>query len=346
MNRLDIENIKYDYLISTDRLDNSGIVLQKQGEYLVDFFLINGMNIHQQMKEMQEVLNHKFEINIPELIFKNIDLGNFINELKQTGYEHYYLIEVYFLLYTFSDNIKSYEHHEKLKNAIIGNLHLFDETERYNLLLAYESCAVSRIRLGLKHSKEDLMTVYELMIKEMSLTGPQKKYLQANLFRNIFYTALMLKKLDWAQGFADNYCSLLLPEQKTDMVNYTGAMLCFERKKYDEALEYIIKVNHTFFVFKYEAKILMLKIYYELNSYEQAISLIDSFSHFLTKNKNVSFTYKETFMTFLKFLKLLIKQRLDQDRVNKYNKHELLKQAENTEHFMSKAWILEKIKQD
>lgn len=345
LNRFDIESARYDNLISSDRQDRSGSVLEKQGEYLVDFFLINGMNILQQMYEMSEVVNQKYEINLPELIFNNLDLDKFIKELKKKKYKYYPVIEIYYLLLGSINNIHSSEHHEKLKNAIINNMYLFDEAERYNLLLAYESCAVTRIRHGIKKSKEDLMEVYELILEKMSFSGSNKRYMQANLYRNIFYTALMLKKLKWAEEFTLKYADYLLPEQKADMFNYTRAMLCFERNRFEEALELIAKVNYTFFVYKYEARIIMLKTYYELNSIEQALSLVDSFSHFLTKNRNVSPSYKEPFLIFLRFLKILIKQKMNSGNKSEFIMSELLAQAESAQHFMSKAWILEKIKQ-
>ena len=45
------------------------------------------------------------------------------------------------------------------------------------------------------------------------------------------------------------------------------------------------KINYTFLVFKFDAKVLTLKLYYELKMPEPALSLIDSFSHFLSKKK-------------------------------------------------------------
>lgn len=92
-------------------------------------------------------------------------------------------------------------------------------------------------------------------------------------------------------------------------------------------------------------KFLMIKIHYELNSYEPALSLIDSFSHFLANNQNVSKTFKEPFMIFLKYIKELIKLKTKHVKVNKLNVIEVLKKAETMEHFMSKKWIIEKLKE-
>lgn len=345
LNRYELESLKYNILIASDKQDKAGNVLEKQGEYLVDYFLINSLNIMQEMNEFSEVLNQDFSINPAEILIKNLNIDNFFTELKKTEYKYYPLLEIYYNLYRFSLNNMENERFYKLKNSIFDNFNKFDENERNNLLLALESCSVTRVRMGIPGSREDLMEVYELLISGSAFSIKKKKFMQANLFRNIFYTAMLLKRTDWAENFVDSYIEFLLPEQRPDMLNYTKAMLFFERNKFDEALVLISKINYTFFVFKYEAKILMIKLYYELNSYEPALSLIDSFSHFLSKNKNVSLVYKEPFMNFLKFTKELIKQRSKPGAVNKVNIYALHKKAESMEHFISKNWIIEKIEQ-
>ncbi len=345
LNRYELESVKFDLLISADKQDKSGNILEKQGEYLVNFFLMNGLNIFQEMHEFREVLNYKFAADLPGQFLKNINVDNYFAELKNVGYKYYPLLSIYYNLYTFSFNNSDNEKFYNLKNSIIDNLDYFDESERNNLLLALESCAITRIRMGIKRSREDLMEVYELMISEATFSVTKKKFIQANLFRNIFYTALLLKRIKWAENFADKYSEFLLPEQRPDMINYTGSMLYFERGKYEEALELVSRINYSFFVFKYDAKILMIKIHYELNSYEPALSLIDSFSHFLANNQNVSKTFKEPFMIFLKYIKELIKLKTKHVKVNKLNVIEVLKKAETMEHFMSKKWIIEKLKE-
>ena len=166
--------------------------------------------------------------------------------------------------------------------------------------------------------------------------------MQANLFRNIFYTAVVLKKYEWAEAFLNDYHSYLLPEQREDMFNYTKAVLNFERKRFAEALEQIFRVNYNFFVLKYEAKTLTMKILYELKLFEQALSLIDSFSHFLSKNKKVSELYKRQFMNFLKYCRALIKKSQKKEQFTKVDIAELKKKISDEKDIINKSWLLEK----
>lgn len=72
------------------------------------------------------------------------------------------------------------------------------------------------------------------------------------------------------------------------MYNFSYAHLHFTKENYQSALEYIGKVNYDLFIFKMDARVLLMKIYYELSYFEQIISLLDSTSHFLRNTKEFS----------------------------------------------------------
>jgi hypothetical protein len=346
LQRFNIEAAQVNFLIATDKQHRAGEALLKQGEYLVDFFLMNGLTLLQELNEHKEVLNAKFDFNLIEIFFENLNIDNIVRQLKQKNNNYYPVIEIYYYLYRFYKNGESDEYYSKLKNSVMSNLWLFNKDEQYNLLLGLESCSVTRLKYGKKKRHEELMEVYERMLSLDLFSGSEeRKFMQANLFRNIFYTGVLLKRYQWAEDFVSEYSEYLVPEQRPDMYNYTIALLGFERKDYNNALENISKVNYRFFIFKYEAKVLMLKIYYEMGSFEPALSMIDSFAHFLSNNKLVSEIYKGQFMDFLKFLRILIKHKTSAGKDNKLTRAELLKQAESTVQFASKGWIIEKIHQ-
>jgi len=121
---------------------------------------------------------------------------------------------------------------------------------------------------------------------------------------------------------------------------FAMALLSFEMNDFEKALEFTGKVNYELFVFKYDIKLLLLKIFYEKNCYEEALSLIDSFKHFLSGNKTVSEYYRNNYMLFLKYYKELLNMKI----YNSTEDLELLKNKINSEkNLISKTWLLEKI---
>jgi hypothetical protein len=303
------------------------------------------LNIVQELNEHAEVLNEKFNFNLAEEFILNTSLDKVINYMKSADYAYHPIIEMHYNMYLSSLDHESDEKYMKFKESVTKNLYLFHTEEKFNLLLALESCCVSRLNMERIKIYEDLMEVYELMLESNVLSESTNGYIQANLFRNIFYTAVVLKKYEWAESFVNDYYDLLLPEQKNDMYNYTKALLNFEKKNFETALEFIGKVNHGFFVFKFEARILTMKLYYELRSFEPALSLIDSFSHFLSKNKIVSDSFKEPCMNFNKYLKLLIKISSETKPAGKKDLEFLKNEIQNVKHFFSRRWILEKLEE-
>ena len=83
-----------------------------------------------------------------------------------------------------------------------------------------------------------------------------------------------------------------------------------------------------------------LKNYYELEYFEQAFSLIDSYKHFLTKNKSLSDHFRERHMNFLKFSEELFKIK---SRINVKPDAGIKKHLDNTVNIVHKEWLSEKI---
>jgi hypothetical protein len=343
--KFQMESAKVNFLISRDRQNESGQSLLKQSEYLLDFFLFNSLNIIQELNEQEEVLNEKFKPNLARDFFGKLDLKEFMKLYRSSEHKYSRIIEISYLMYQVSAESGGYEVYDKLFSLVKENVEKFTDTEQFNLVLGLESCCLAEIQTGGALSHERLMEVYEFMLSSGVLSTEGRSMIQANLYRNIFYTAVVLKRYEWAEEFAEKYKEKLLPEQQEDMLNYTKALLNFERENYEAALQYISKVNYRFFVFKYEAKVLMLKLYYELKAYEQALSLIDSFTHFLMKNRKVPEFYKESFMTFLKYVKALIKLTHSPGKEKEIETEITLSKAEGEIQLINKRWIMKKIEE-
>ena len=89
LNRFNIESAKVNYLIASDKQDRTGNAKAKQGEYLVDFMHVNGLNILKELQELKEVLNVKYKFNLIEIFLNNLNVDNVINELKLNEYKYH-----------------------------------------------------------------------------------------------------------------------------------------------------------------------------------------------------------------------------------------------------------------
>ncbi len=334
-----IENHLIDFMISRDKQSQTAGNVLKQGEYLLFFSLIGILNIAHELLTQQDVLNIKFDKNAIDMYLEHFNLDGFMEYLRKSNHKYYSVAAIYYYMYKAYRETGKEEYYFQLRKLIEENINLFGREERFNLLVILESICVNMLAAGKEGFYKNLMGIYEMMIRENLLAPNENDYIQTNLFRNIFYTAVILKRYEWAEDFIGRFSSKIHPEQKDSMFYYSRAMIYFEKKQFNRSLENISRVGQRFFPFKFDAKVLMLKIYYELEDFEPAISLIDSFSHFLSNNKSVYITDKERFGSFLKFFRILIRLK---NGSKDFHGALIRREIEKNANVISKKWLLEK----
>jgi len=162
----------------------------------------------------------------------------------------------------------------------------------------------------------------------------------AQRFKNIFIAAVNLNDIDWAENFTNDYINIVQPEYRESMLYYSNAIISFCKKDFLKALENITKVRNDYFILKIDVKSWMLKIYYELDYTDSALSLIDSYRHFLSKNKSLSDHSRERHNNYLKFTGELLKIR--SGSING-SLDQLADSLKNTVNVVHKDWLAEKI---
>lgn len=158
-------------------------------------------------------------------------------------------------------------------------------------------------------------------------------------FRNIIITAIKLRKYEWVQKFIKEYVNKLAPEYRDDMYHFSYIYLYFMKGEFDKALDHITMVKYKYFFFKYDLRVLMLEIYYEMKYIDESSSLIDAFRHFILNDKTASQTFKELHSNFVRFLSKLIKIR---EQRNPAEIEDLCREINNTKLSVSKDWLLKK----
>jgi hypothetical protein len=164
-------------------------------------------------------------------------------------------------------------------------------------------------------------------------------YIQPNLFAAAVQNAAKLKEFDWISGFINNYKERLDPETAEETTNYSFAIVEFEKGGYEISLKYLSTIQPERLNRKISVKNLLIRIYYELGYTEEVIQAIDSYRHFLHREKNITPKYLEMNTHFLNFVSELNKLRINKDADDV---RLLRKKVEKTPYFNLKEWILDK----
>jgi hypothetical protein len=143
----------------------------------------------------------------------------------------------------------------------------------------------------------------------------------------------------WAEVFIKENRKLLDPEYEFDAVNLSYAKCEFTRKEYEKALARLGKINMEYSHFKLSVRTLMLMIYYELGSFDPAISMLDSYKHFITRDKMLPKVDMQNRIEFAKHFKEIINLKTGMS-----NDIDSVKMSiESTGSFAEKQWVLEKL---
>ncbi|MEM1328721.1 MAG: hypothetical protein AAGI23_22385 [Bacteroidota bacterium] len=163
-------------------------------------------------------------------------------------------------------------------------------------------------------------------------------YLPAVHFRNIIKLALNLKQYKWAESFIQDYNDQLREEERADAMNYNLAEFYYHQQQYAKAMIHLQQaLNAKEFVYKVNARILLLKVYFELAEEEPLLSLLASFKLLLRRNNNASKTIIDTRLNFCRLLTRIMRRPADEDQ-------RLKVAIETTKPLTDRKWLLQAYK--
>jgi hypothetical protein len=196
---------------------------------------------------------------------------------------------------------------------------------------------VAQVKKGLKAFKLDAFEMQKEVISGgFHLSGDR---IHIFTFLNIVSEAVSVGETRWAENFIDENRKLLDPEYEFDAVNLSYAKCEFSRREYEKALSRLGKINMEYSHFKLSVRTLMLMIYYELGAFDAAISMLDSYRHFISRERLLPKLDKQNRMEFAKHFKEITDLKTGMSKDIDSAKLSI----ESTGSFAEKEWFLEKL---
>lgn len=166
---------------------------------------------------------------------------------------------------------------------------------------------------GLSFNNE-LMDLFSSLLNKKLYKNRKSEYLSSELYRDILLHGIHLKKYSWVANLIEEYNSELNPDERYNLLNYSYTYLYSSMGNYSKALIYYNNITLNKFIYKYDIKNIVLKMYYELNYFEEALCEIKSYREFLRNNVMVNDNRKVRTGTFLKYLERLILLRINSEK--------------------------------
>lgn len=321
-----LKHYKNDYLINAS-------------DYLTFFYLIKVFKMIN-FFEWQKQYNINHPVNIARKIIYGINMDEILVIVKQKSEEDFLVLSVYYKMFLALTNPENEEYYFEFKKNLITNDKLFSLLEKYGLYACLTNSCVQKIDSGNDNYFKECFDVYKLMF-EKKVFDAYPGFFPMTTFTAILQTGLSSEDFVTVEKFIYDYSSKLNPEHKEDAVNYSLAQLYFYKKDFGKSLELAGKTDTEFSPFKYHLKILSLKIYYELEDFDTLYYTIDSFRHFLNKNKLVGANYKVEFNNFLRILDMIVKY----SQTNDENLNYKIKKGLENKATAGRRWLKEKFSQ-
>ncbi len=301
-----IEREKVFYkLAAFSQKDTCKEVVSRNEFMLLDFIIKFSLGLYE-MNANKSSFNYDYEQSPPYRFYKNFDSDNFISEIG-TGEQYRFIYEIssYLLKLTFNSEPDAYL---KLKQAVMEHYNKLHISLTFGIFIILSGYSVQRFRK--EHFEINKFLVEKGFFLKIGA------YFQLKDFIRTFRSAISADEPEWAENFLNRYSEYLNPVHLDNTKVYCRALMDYYRKDYESALRSLSKVKYQLFSFKQDVNAMILQIHYELGNYETALSLVDSYKHFLRENKFIDETTRDRYNFFMKCYVKLFKAKINNDNIS------------------------------
>ena len=329
----------YNYLIEKNQYDLSEGELHRSDKSNVEE-IINNLDyfyLAEKLKWYNTVLNRKSLISHEyHLLF----IDEIISHIERYQYKNIPLVSIYYRQYlALMQTTKGHEeHYYELKKLVSENWRSFSVSEANEMFGGLLNYCTRKINQGESYFLREFFDVYNEILDKNILPNNQ---LNPWSFKNAVQTALKLGEYEWSEKFIKEYSPKLSDEFRDNAVSYNLALVYFYQKKYDKVIQQLQSVEYADMGYNLNAKAVLISVYYEIDSDDALLSLMDSFKTYLHRHKDIAANRRTQYLNLMKYVRKLLK-------LNKGSKTEIEHIKKEMEEdrkigIASEKWILEKL---
>ena len=317
--------------------------LQKKNDFLDLFFITKKLKIACDMVSRNAVIGSNYQYHLVDELFVYLEQPN--SSYAQEPTIKIYAATLKMLLH--GEN--STEEYFKVKEWLVEYREIFSNSELKNIYDYLENYCIHKYKKNTASDKylREMLDISKFLVERQ--INYVDGYLLDGDYKNIGTSAINLGDYEWAKEFIESYKDALIPQVRESVYSYLLAFLLYSTKDYKGALEALYNVVFTNWTYHAGAKMIQLRIYYELDEGEALYSLTDAFRNYLKRNKQLTDKHRTPFYNFINLTKRAYKLKEQRAYLRK-DKFE--KEAKKLEAFFetatpvaSKIWLAEGIEE-
>jgi hypothetical protein len=296
-------------------------------------FIISKLNINYLINYVKNNSNKNF--NQRNWIFE--DVIQFVEKHQTDIKKHHPVVYLHYLNYKMTIDDDTPEAFNEMKKFIEEHIDQLDKGSIRFFLMNMNNYCVKLYWNGSNEALNDILRINSYLDDKDILFIDKK--VNANNFLTVVNLSLKLNAVQWVENFLNKYKDRFPEELKDSTVYLTLARILFARKEYDKSLFALGKVKYINYFYYINSKLLLCKLYYELNYLKEISSIIESIKQFQKRNDNIPTAMNKAINSFLSYLKKLVRMKMNPSE--RLNSEEILKATYTAE----KEWLADKVKE-
>ncbi|MBS1493792.1 MAG: hypothetical protein JST55_09785 [Bacteroidetes bacterium] len=296
-------------------------------------FIISKLNINYLISYVKNNSNKNF--NQRNWVFE--DVIKFVEKNKKEIKEYHPVVYLHYLNYKMTQDDENINSYYEMKEFIENHIDELDKASVRFFLMNMNNYCVKLYWNGNNDVLHDILRINSYLDSRDILFMDKK--VNANNFLTVVNLSLKLNATQWVDTFLNKYKDRFPDELKESTVYLTLARILTAKKEFDKALFALGKVKYINYFYYINSKLLLCKLYYELNYLKEISSIIESIKQFQKRNENIPLAMNKAINNFLSYLKKLVRMKMNPNE--RLSSEEILKSS----YVAEKEWLAEKVKE-
>lgn len=207
-------------------------------------------------------------------------------------------------------------HFRELKILLDAHAAQFSPAEVHDLYLMAVNFCVRRINQSEEKYFRELFELYQSGLLHGALL--EDGFLSRWTYRNITATALRLREFEWTHRFLHEYAPKLADDHREGTFHYNLARYCYDTGKLHEAMQHLVRMEYDDVLQNLLAKVLLCKIYYQLDEWNALENQLDSIQIYLRRKKVLGYHRDNSLNTIRYFRRLVALSFTDTAAVERF----------------------------
>ncbi len=316
---------KYEWQQKRNRNETESALTSNQ--FLDQFYMAEKLRVHANLLTHQSMSD--FTMSDPLIIAVVEHAESTFDDLPK-------LVQLYFLAVLSLRDRDQEEHFHRFKSFLKQEESNLDPSVIKECITMGINYCIKKLNDGNRGFVEEVFDLYQFGLENGAFL--ENGYISRFTYKNIVTAALGLGDFLWAESFIENYREKLEPKYRENTHRYNLAILKYKLQLYDETRELLRDVDFEDLFFNLNARLMLLKIYYESDHWSMLLSHLDSFKAFLYRHKNLGYQ-KKAYLNLVKYSKKILSIPPYDQKKRTILRDKLMREKIVAE----KNWLLEKL---